>query len=334
MYFSKRLNPPPSGQLTTRTALNVRTMTSPKAAGKRKAEDTSSDTNLVSDDVASALKAKALKIIHPIPDHVVPDIMSANLAAALEAALDKVEALAEEALAKADAADVAAIRAADLKKVLKGHVKSLDETVRDDWHNSYQEISSEVKDWFVECGNAVEACLKDSLTSSAVSWHESCQSPSTVGVAHVGSECNRIRPTVGDSLEHRLALQCNEVLKIVAYSWVNVKGIPFRCDVYDDVREVGYSIELDLGGEEIATYSLRTLPACARSRGRSCSPAVPRRPPCPMPPRCDGSKTRSITACTRRTTRARRRLSSRERERRRRVCGSPRRRPYAPRSSL
>ena len=89
-----------------------------------------------------------------------------------------------------------------------------------DWHDSYEETAEEACEWFSKCGDAVEACLR-------------------VGVSH------------GVAFD-----QCHEVLKLVADTWDNINAIPFRGDVGEDVSNVDRSIELHLGGEGTATYSL------------------------------------------------------------------------------
>ena len=198
-----------------------------KVAGKRKAES------------VSGAKPKA------------PKKTASESFSVLKSGLPK---SSKAALAKADEADLAAIRGADLKKVLNAHVKSLAQTVDSvrssrpaslphppasaaptrfsegvlvcpcacvqDWHDSYEETAEEACEWFSKCGDAVEACLR-------------------VGVGH------------GVAFD-----QCHEVLKLVADTWDNISAIPFRGDVGEDVSNVDRTIEVDLGGEAMATHSL------------------------------------------------------------------------------
>lgn len=123
------------------------------------------------------------------------------------------------ALAKADANELALIKTADLKKSLNSHVTSLAHTVDRDWHDSYEETAEGACEWFGKAGAAVEACMS---------------------VAGQGVALD----------------QCHEALKLVADSWANIQAIPFRCDVSEDVSNVDTSIDVDLGGEEFASYSL------------------------------------------------------------------------------
>ena len=125
------------------------------------------------------------------------------------------------ALAKADANELALIKTADLKKSLNAHVQSLARTVNADWHDSYEETAEEACEWFGKAGAAVEACLSVAAQGVALD-------------------------------------QCHEALKLVADTWANIQAIPFRCDVSEDVSNVDTSIDLDLGGEELASFGLHS----------------------------------------------------------------------------
>ena len=167
------------------------------AAGKRKAESSASKTPKESSKSKTPKTSEGFSV--------------------LKSGLPK---SSKAALAKVDAADLAAINGAVLKKNLNTHVKSLAHTVDADWHDSYEETAEEACEWFSKCGDAVEACLR-------------------VGVG------------VGVAFD-----QCHEVLKLVTDTWDNINAIPFRGDVGEDVSNVDKSIELDLGGEGTATYGL------------------------------------------------------------------------------
>ena len=160
----------------------------PKAAGKRKATP------------AAVPKLKAPK--------------TSNELAALKSS--------KAALRNVDAADLAAVKVADVKRLLNAYVKSLAHTVDRDWHDSWEETGQEVCEWFEKSGDAIEAAMK-------------------VGVGH------------GVAID-----QCHEVLKIVADTWSNINTIPFRRDVGEEISDVDADIEVDLGGNESGTFHLTT----------------------------------------------------------------------------
>lgn len=125
---------------------------------------------------------------------------------------------------KLAAQDAAAVDVKNARKELNQHVKTMAQTVDDDWHDSYEETSEMLQEWLADCATRVSGVLR-------------------VGVAL--------------SLEFQ---KCHEILKVVVDTWANIKAIPFRGDPADDLSAgEGSEITVPLGGQQDILTNLTSV---------------------------------------------------------------------------
>lgn len=191
------------------------------------------------------------------------------------------------ALAKVDAADLAAIRGADLKKSLIAHVKSLAHTVDAVRPASPATLASADPSCHPRHSRSHHRPLRsaparaspplpglarlvrgDCGGSLRVVRAPPCPLPPNRGrhipSSCVPSSCSRfskcgaaVEACLRVGVGHGVAFdQCHEVLKLISDTWGNINAIPFRCDVGEDVSNVDTAIEVDLGGEEAGSHHL------------------------------------------------------------------------------
>jgi hypothetical protein len=107
-------------------------------------------------------------------------------------------------------ADFTRVKAPATRKTLTAIVKTLAVQVDEDWHDGYEEQAETVGEWF----DALQAPLQAVLD---------------IGVAQ------------GAAL-----LQCNEMLKVVADSWLDLNACPCRCDIREGLGDSGDQFTLTL----------------------------------------------------------------------------------------